>query len=182
MTPLDLLADADDRERRRTNGKPVMSFQTSTSPNPFFEPFDICALDERADGGVRHIRMSPRGIAIERQLNGVKMHLVVPIRGYEGVVLTCDEQRFCRIALVHQDEDLTIELYQAAESPAVLAIWRGWAEFFAKPALYHEPPVTRGDLSGMGWALPRRRGLRLDERRPRFLKRRRCGHLSRVGR
>ena len=158
-----------------------MSLQTSTSPNPFFEPFDVCALDERADGGVRHIRMSPRGIAIQRQVNGIKMHVMVPIHGYEGVVLTCDEQRLCRIALVHQDEDLTIELYQAAESPAVLAIWRSWADFFAKPALYHAPPVTSSEPSNIAWAPPRRRGLRLDERRPRFLKRRRCGHLDRVG-
>ena len=158
-----------------------MSLQASTYSNPFFEPFDVCALDERADGGVRYIRMSPRGIAIQRQVNGVKMHVMVPIHGYEGVVLTCDEQRLCRIALVHQDEDLTIEMYQAAESPAVLAIWRSWADFFAKPALYHEPPVTRGEPSNITWAPPRRRGLSLDERRPRFLKRRRCGHLDRVG-
>jgi len=157
-----------------------MSLLTSNSPNASSGSFDASAPDARADGGIRHIRMSLRGIAIERQVAGVKMHLMVPIHSYEGVVLTCDEQRLYRIALVHQDAELTIELHEAAESPAILTIWRSWADFFAKPALYRESPVAQKDLSSMAWAPPRRRGLRLDERRPRFLKRRRCGRLDRL--
>jgi hypothetical protein len=158
-----------------------MSLLTSNSLNASSESFDTSAPDSRADGGIRHIRVSPRGIAIERQVDGVKMHLMVPIHSYEGVVLTCDEERLYRIALVHQDAELTIELHEAAESPTVLTIWRSWADFFAKPALYRESPVAQKELSSMAWAPPRRRGLRLDERRPRFLKRRRCGRLDRVG-
>lgn len=157
-----------------------MSPLTCNSLAPTSGGFDTSAPDSRADGGIRHIRMSSRGIAIERQVAGVKMHLMVPIHTYEGVVLTCDDQHLYRVALVHPDTELTIDLHQAPESPAVLAIWRSWADFFAKPALYREPPVAQKELSSMAWSPPRRRGLRLDERRPRFLKRRRCGRLDRI--
>jgi hypothetical protein len=142
--------------------------------------FDASAPDLRADGGLRHIRMSARGIAIERQVAGVKMHVMVPIHSYEGVVLTYDEQHFYRVSLVHPDPELTIDLHHAPESPAVLTIWRNWAQFFARPALYQEAPAMQPELLSVAWAPPRRRGLKFDQRRPRFLKRRRCGGLDRV--
>lgn len=162
-----------------------MSLPTRISLSRSSQSVAASAPDARADGGVRQIRLSPRGVRIERQVAGIKMLLAVPIHGYEGVVLTCDEhaeQRLYKIALVHQDPELTIELHEALESPAVLTIWRSWADFFAKPALYRETAsAAQRELYSIAWPRPRRRGQPLNERRPRFLKRRRCGRLDRIG-
>jgi len=84
----------------------------------------------------------------------------------------------CRIALVHPDPELTIELYRAKESPDILSVWREWAAFFAKPALYGETRSDQDALSGLTKPRPRRRGDPVVKRRPRFLKRRRCCHLD----
>jgi hypothetical protein len=155
-----------------------MSFPAPRSLGCAAADFAASVPDDRADGGVRHIRMSARGVRIERQVAGIKMHLAVPIHGYEGVVLTCNDEvdrRLYKIALVHHDPDLTVELHQAPESPAVLTIWRNWADFFAKPALYRET-TSAGlrPLPGVARSRPRRRGQPLIQRRPRFRKRR-CG-------
>ncbi len=156
-----------------------MSLPIPISLSRSSQSFAASAPDARADGGIRHIRMSSRGIRIERQVAGVKMHLAVPIHGYEGVVLTFEEdgdQRLCRIALVHRDPEFTVELHRSPDSPSVLAIWRNWADFFAKPALYRDMAnAGQRQLLGFARSRPRRRGQALGKRRPRFLKRRRCG-------
>lgn len=148
------------------------------------QSFAASAPDCRADGGVRSVRLNQRGVRIERLVAGIKMHLAVPIHAYEGVVLTCDEQadsRLCKVALVHQDPELSVVLHEAPESPAILTVWRSWAEFFSKPALYREAPSSgQREPQNIAWPRPRRRGLRLSDRRPRFLKRRRCGCIARI--
>ncbi len=56
---------------------------------------EACAYhepDQRADGGTRTIRLSARGIRIDRALGGVKMRLAVPIEAYRGVVLTREDK------------------------------------------------------------------------------------------
>ncbi|MGO9133560.1 MAG: DUF6101 family protein [Methylovirgula sp.] len=139
----------------------------------------MSAPDARADGGIRHIRANRRGIRIERQVAGIRMHLAVPLNGYEGVLLSVEEEAgkpMCRIALVHPDPELTIELYRAKESPDILSVWREWAAFFAKPALYGETRSDQDALAGFTPLRPRRGGVM--KRRPRFLKRRRCCHLD----
>ncbi len=75
---------------------------------------EACAYhepDQRADGGTRTIRLSARGIRIDRALGGVKMRLAVPIEAYRGVVLTREDKlqrRFYRLTLDHSDADLSI--------------------------------------------------------------------------
>lgn len=156
-----------------------MSFVTRQS-----QSFAASAPDQRADGGVRTIRLDRRGVRIERLVAGIKMHLAVPIHAYQGVMLSCDDrpgQRLCQIALLHHDPELCVLLHEAPESPAILAVWRSWADFFAKPALYREPQATAaGTLAPRGNSSPRprRRGTQLTARRPRFLKRRRGGSFS----
>ncbi len=98
----------------------------------YFEP------DQRADGGTRTIRMSPRGIRIDRALGGVKMRLAVPIEAYRGVILTREDKlqrRFYRLTLDHADADLSITLSRATDIAALIEPWSDWARFFAKPAL-----------------------------------------------
>ncbi len=152
---------------------------------PISQSFAASAPDSRADGGLRTIRLNQRGVRIERLVAGIKMHLAVPIHAYEGVVLTCDEhadQRLYTIALVHHDPELSVVLHEAPESPAVLMIWRSWADFLSKPALYRETmSAAQKPPQGAAWPRPRRRGRSLSQRRPRFLQRRRCGHFDSIG-
>ncbi len=94
--------------------------------------------DQRADGGTRTIRLSTRGIRIDRALGGVKMRLAVPIEAYRGVVLTREDKlqrRFYRLTLDHSDADLSITLSRATDIAALIGPWSDWARFFAKPAL-----------------------------------------------
>jgi hypothetical protein len=99
---------------------------------PYHEP------DLRADGGMRTIRLSPRGVRIDRALGGVKMRLAVPIEAYRGVALVRDDKlqrRFYRLTLDHADADLSITLSRATDITALIEPWSDWARFFAKPAL-----------------------------------------------
>jgi hypothetical protein len=94
--------------------------------------------DPRADGGTRTVRLSPRGVRIDRALSGMKMRLAVPIDAYRGVVLSREDrlqQRFYRVTLLHADEDLSITLSRATDVSALIDQWSSWARFFAKPAL-----------------------------------------------
>lgn len=151
---------------------PAISLVSANTPT--IASLITSAPDARADGGVRHIRLSEDSIRIERQVGGVKMRLAVPLEGYRGVVLKSEmtrERRFCRIALEHTDPELTVELYQAQESPAALAIWLDWADYFAKPALCEAAPQS-SLLADLAMPHAHRRGAALGSRRPRFLKRR----------
>lgn len=126
------------------------------------------ASDPRADGGVRSVWLTPRGVRIERAVAGVKMHLSIPIEAYRAVLSTCQDgdRPFCRIILAHKDPDLSVTLDQRAD--VFPEIWQSWARFFSGPA----PEVMRDTL-----AQPRRRSMVLAKRRPRFLLRRRSGRL-----
>lgn len=156
-----------------------MSRVVPISVRPSSQSFTTSAPDPRADGGVRHIAMSARGIRIERQVSGIQMLLAVPICAYAGVVLTSEETadaRIYRISLVHTDADLTIELHRGVDSPSIVTIWRNWAEFFGKPALYGETSSgAQREVCRSGRPRPRGRGDVIQKRRPRFLKRRRSG-------
>ena len=149
------------------------------------QSFAASARDSRADGGVRMVRFSQRGVHIERLVAGVKMHLVVPIQTYEGVLLSCgDHVDPClyQVSLIHRDEELSIPLHEAIDSPFILTIWRSWAKYFSKPALYRDP-ANAGQTerhNNIARPRPRRRGPRLSDRRPRFLKRRRCARINMV--
>lgn len=131
--------------------------------------------DARADGGVRHVHLSPRGVRIARQMAGIQMHLAVPIHRYQGILLCCDETaepHLYRIVLLHPDPELTIELARAPESPAVLALWRSWAAYLGKPALYQEPASPDAAWpDAIACRRPRRRGESLSKRRPCHFKR-----------
>ena len=142
------------------------------------QSFSASAPDARTDSGTRQISITSRRIEIERQVAGIAMRLAVPIRAYEGVVLASDEQaeqRLYRISLVHPDPDLSVELHRAVDAPGILALWRNWAEFFGRPALYGEDSSQPRQRSNFSRARPRRRGDQNTKRRPRFLKRRRAG-------
>jgi hypothetical protein len=125
--------------------------------------------DQRADGGVRTIRLCPRGVRIDRALSGMKMQLAVPIDSYRGVMLAREdrlEQRFYRVTLDHADADLSITLSQAADVSTLVDQWSNWARFFAKPALLDakigmDMPRVRRPVRRRARIRPRNRAFRL---------------------
>jgi hypothetical protein len=123
------------------------------------------ASDPRADGGVRAVWLTPRGVRIERAVSGIKMRLSIPIEAYQAILSTCQggDRPFCRITLAHKDPDLSVTLEQRAD--IIPEVWRSWVPFFSRAT----PEVVSGAL-----AQPRRRSI-VAKRRPRFLLRRRPG-------
>ncbi|HUI19712.1 MAG TPA: DUF6101 family protein [Methylocella sp.] len=96
------------------------------------------AHDPRADGGHRVILVASRCITIKRDLQGVKMHLRVPVESYTGVVLVEQEHpagAFFSIRLAHRDPELSVILRAARNRRAGIDAWRQWAAYFAVPAL-----------------------------------------------
>ena len=96
------------------------------------------AHDARADGGCRRILLAPGCVTIMRRLQGVKMHLLVPVKSYAGVVLACEEHPcgvLFSVRLAHRDPELSVSLGTASNRSASVGAWRQWAAYFAVPAL-----------------------------------------------
>jgi hypothetical protein len=140
------------------------------------------ADDARADGGRRMVWLDPRYVTIKRRLQGMKMHLSVPVESYLGVVLACDERpegALYRISLAHRDPELCVTLKETCDRPRILDAWRSWAAFFGVPALVEcaadeseiAPALPPPSAPAAARALPRRltptakRGLRRRLRR-----------------
>jgi hypothetical protein len=136
-------------------------------PTCDIEALAYCAPDRRADGGLRNVWLTPRGVRIERAVSGIKMRLLIPFDAYQAILLTCDDadRRLSRISLTHSDPDLSVSVDQVP--PAILEIWRSWARGTSAPAL---PGISR-----KAPAHRRRRGTSLAKRRPRILLRRQPG-------
>lgn len=110
--------------------------------------------DPRADGGRRMVLLGQRCVTIKRRLQGMKMHLSVPIKNYLGVVIACEERpdgALYRVSLAHRDPELCVTLKEARDQAAVLEAWRRWAAFFSMPTLVErgkgdwetvEPPAS----------------------------------------
>jgi hypothetical protein len=73
------------------------------------------------------------------------------------------------LVLVHRDPSLTIPLCVSADSEEIAAAWRTWSYIFALPQLMEDEPREP--------AARRRRHNAIRARRPKFLMRRRAGHL-----
>jgi hypothetical protein len=107
----------------------------SDAPNQFPAR---AAYDARADNGWRRILLAQRCVRIIRRLQGVKMHLLVPVKSYAGVVLSCEEHP-CGVVfslrLAHRDPELSVTLGTASSRSASVAAWRQWVAYFSMPAL-----------------------------------------------
>jgi hypothetical protein len=135
------------------------------------------AHDARADGGRRMILLAPRYITIKRRLRGMKMHLLVPVESYAGVVLARENHpsgtRFS-VRLAHRDPELSVTLRTASNRGESTDAWRQWAAYFAMPALIErggQPEIIDLPLlAGAGSlpALPRLRKAALPKRRQRL--------------
>lgn len=99
------------------------------------------AHDARADGGRWTLVLDPDFVIISRRVNGMRMHLSVPIVHYDGVAIAENkhpEGALYRIRLVHPDPELCVPLKESRDRPFSLDAWAAWAAFFAAPAFVED--------------------------------------------
>jgi hypothetical protein len=110
--------------------------------------------------------LGQRCVTIKRRVQGMKMHLSVPVKNYVGVVIACEERPegvLYRISLAHRDPELCVTLKEARDQSSILEAWRHWAAFFAMPTLVERAvgqwetaaPPSSSAMTGLP-ALPRR--------------------------
>jgi hypothetical protein len=144
------------------------------------------ARDERADDRQRSISLSRDCVRIDRRVRGISMRVAVPVRAYRGVALSlrpdADGVLAYQLHLLHEDEELSVNLDSAADDRDIVADWRLWSRFFRLPALVErqaglieEADATLGGLL-LGRQNAERRASRARfKRRPLFLQRRKPG-------
>jgi hypothetical protein len=97
--------------------------------------------DARADGGRWTVILDPDLVIISRRVNGMRMHLSVPIDHYDGVAIAGSKQQMgaiYRVRLVHPDPELCVPLKESRDRPFILDAWAEWAAYFAAPLLVEE--------------------------------------------
>jgi len=125
-------------------------------------------------------------IHIERVLKGVKMHVHIPSRIYEGVTLLTREApggNIYEIALAHRDPDLSVSLVTAQDKSEAEDLQQRWAQFFVRPVLDESfNPAESDDPTGLFLPSPRRRCMtHIAKRRPRRFARRTNRNLENLG-
>ncbi len=97
------------------------------------------APDARADGGRRMVLIERWRVTIRRRVQGMKMHLSLPVQSYLGVAIGREQRRdgaLYRISLAHRDPELCVTLKQASDLAAMRDAQRHFAAFFAMPLLF----------------------------------------------
>jgi hypothetical protein len=119
---------------------------TSADRNPRHLSARI-ACSARADGGRWTVLLDPDFVIISRRVNGMRMHLSVPIDHYEGVAIAGYERQegsLYRIRLVHPDPELSVTLKESRDRPFIIDAWAEWAAFFAAPLLIEDADGAAG--------------------------------------
>jgi hypothetical protein len=136
--------------------------------DPLSLPVSFDAHDTRADGGVRKIELYRERVVLRRALRGMQMAVSVRVSDFLGVALRgIDDGQM--LVLAHRDPSLTIPLFISPDSCEIASAWQMWSDIFALPQLPQDrrlEPAPR-----------RRRHNAIRARRPKFLVRRRGGHL-----
>jgi len=136
------------------------------------------AKDARADHGTRKVTFTSDMIHIERVFDGMKMHVHIPAKVYQGVRLLISEHpdgKTYQVELAHRDPDLNLCLDAAQDKQEAEDHQRQWADFFAKPLL--ESAIAPGDWKELFILVPRRRCMTsVAKRRPRRFARRKPGN------
>jgi hypothetical protein len=136
--------------------------------DPHSLPVSFETIDHRADGNTRHIELHREKIILRRQVSGMRMAINMRVSDFLGVALRgSDETQM--LVLVHRDPALSIPLCVTSDADAIQSAWEMWSATFALPQLPEDTvrePAQR-----------RRRRNAVRARRPKFLVRRRVGHL-----
>jgi hypothetical protein len=136
--------------------------------DPHSLPISFKAHDTRADGFVREIELHRERVILRRAIGGMRMAVNVRVCDFLGLASRgLDDARM--LVLVHRDPSLSIPLLVSTDVFEVEAAAQMWSDILALPQLPEDK--TREP------ALRRRRHNEIKHRRPKFLVRRRAGHL-----
>lgn len=137
-------------------------------------------FDARAEGGRRHIEVTPERVVITRRLGGMQMRVSLAPRQYRGLalsVLVCEATDFLYcVRLVHADADLDVTLGCFGDETEARTRWRRWASALRTSRLVERTDgVFETDRAPAAAPIERRRGRATMQRRYRFLARRKMG-------
>jgi len=135
--------------------------------DPLSLPVSYSAHDTRADGGIRHIELHRERVVLRRAVSGMRMAVNVRVSDFLGIALR-ETGELQMLVLVHRDPSLSIPLCASNDPDEISRAWTMWSETFALPQLEDQDSDA---------APRRRRRNAIRSRRPRFLMRRRVGHL-----
>jgi len=137
--------------------------------DPLSLPLSFHADDTRADGGVRRIELHRERVVLHRAVKGMRMAINVRVSDFLGIALRGLDDDAQMLVLVHRDPSLNIPLAVSSDAEEIASAWPMWSEIFALPQLPEDSPREP--------AQRRRRHNAIRARRPKFLVRRRGGHL-----
>ena len=156
------------RRQTATSGINPAGSSRALRLDPLSLPLSFDAQDVRADGGVRRIELHRERVVLRRAVHGMRMAVNISVSEFLGVALRgIDDAQM--LVLVHRDPSLTIPLGASSDREEITAAWQMWCDIFHLPQLPEEKPREP--------AARRRRHNVIRARRPKFLVRRRAGHL-----
>ncbi len=144
----------------------------------------------RDELGDVNFTIDARGATMRRVLtqSGLPVSVALPARAFRGVAARAIEDGdglvTVTLELLHHDPMLSVPLLVAHDLEDVAADWRAWADAYRLPMLIIEADgVARTLEESLGLVktstpTPRRKGRVSNQRRPRFLARRRTGDLG----
>jgi hypothetical protein len=146
-------------------------------------PLFFNARDERADGGLRQVEITPEHVIIRRSVQSIGMMLKVRVAEYFAITLRAapaeDNMPGAWVLwLAHRDRSLSVPLYVSADAEEINRAGQDWSAYFNRPDLIETGGVGTmpGPSEFMADPAPRRRRRNaIRNRRPRFLVRRKPG-------
>jgi hypothetical protein len=144
----------------------------------------------RDDFGDVHFTIDQRGAIVRRLLekSGLPVTVILPAKAFRGVAARAIEDGEGNVTvtleLLHSDPMLAVPLLVAENLDDVAADWRAWSDAYRLPMLLIEADGVARTLEESLGAVKtdtpreRRRGRPVRARRPRFLARRKPGHLG----
>ena len=158
--------------------------------DPFRLP-QVVSYATRDDHGDVTFTIDHRGAVIRRtlEMSGLPAIIALPANAFRGVAARAMEDEDGNVTvtleLLHNDPMLSVPLLVADDLDDVAADWRAWADAYRLPMLLIEADGEARTLEeSLGAALKtlppqeRRKGRVSNQRRPRFLARRRAGDLG----
>lgn len=157
------------RRQTATSGINPAGSSRALRLDPLSLPLSFHAQDVRADGGVRQIELHRERVVLRRAVQGMRMAVKISVSDFLGVALRgIDDAQM--LVLVHRDPSLSIPLGTSSDREEIAAAWQMWSDIFQLPQLPEEEQPREP-------AMRRRRHNAIRARRPKFLVRRRAGHL-----
>ena len=173
----------------KTGLKPVWA-GSNMRLDPFRLP-QVVSYATRDDFGDVSFTIDQRGAIVNRTLDksGLPVCVVLPACAFSGVAARAIEDPEGNVTVTlelhHRDPQLSVPLLVADDLDDVAADWRAWADAYRLPMLLIEADgVARTLEESLGLAMKtaapvaRRKGRISIKRRPRFLARRKPGHLG----